>query len=215
MAPPFGLTCAASSGGTCASTGTGNISDSVDLAVGATVTYALTATISAAATGTLVNTASIATPTGTTDPTPGNNSATDSDTLNRSVDLQITKTDLVTAAVPGGSVTYTIVAKNLGPSVVTGATVADTIPASLTLASWTCVASSGATCAASGTGSINDTVNLVVGATATYTLTATVVPTATGGLTNTATVATPTGTADRPQFDLGRRALIRACAAFA
>ncbi len=46
-------------------------------------------------------------PAGVTDPTPGNNSATDSDTLAASADLAITKTDGVTTATPGGSVTYT------------------------------------------------------------------------------------------------------------
>ena len=41
----------------------------------------------------------------------------------------ITKTDGVTTATPGGSVTYTITASNAGPSNATGATVADTFPA--------------------------------------------------------------------------------------
>ena len=45
-------------------------------------------------------------------------------------DLSITKTDGVTTATPGGSVTYTITATNAGPSNATGATVADTFPAS-------------------------------------------------------------------------------------
>ena len=54
-------------------------------------------------------------PAGVTDPTPGNNSATDSDTLAASADLAITKTDGVTTATPGGSVTYTITASNAGP----------------------------------------------------------------------------------------------------
>jgi uncharacterized repeat protein (TIGR01451 family) len=72
-----------------------------------------------------------------TDPTPGNNSATDSDTLAGSADLSVTKTDGVTTATAGGSVTYTITASNAGPSNATGATVADTFPASLTC-TWTC-----------------------------------------------------------------------------
>ena len=40
-------------------------------------------------------------------------------------DLAITKTDGVTTATAGGSVTYTITASNAGPSTATGATVAD------------------------------------------------------------------------------------------
>ena len=101
-------------------------------------------------------------PAGVTDPTPGNNSATDTDTLAASADLSITKTDGVTTATPGGSVTYTIVATNAGPSNATGATVADTFPASLTC-TWTCVGAGGGTCTASGSGNINDTVNLPIG----------------------------------------------------
>ncbi len=108
----------------------------------------MTATISAAATGTLANTATVAAPGGVTDPVPGNNSATDTDTLVRNADLSITKTDGVTTAAPGGSVTYTIVASNAGPSNVTNATVADTFPASST-ATWTCAGAGGGTCSAS------------------------------------------------------------------
>ena len=56
-----------------------------------------------------------------------------------SADLSITKTDGVTTAVPGGSVTYTITGSNAGPDPVTGATIADTFPASETC-TWTCLA---------------------------------------------------------------------------
>ena len=101
-------------------------------------------------------------PAGVTDPTPGNNTATDTDTLGASADLSITKTDGVTTATPGGSVTYTIMATNAGPSTATGATVADTFPASLTC-TWTCAGAGGGTCTAAGSGNINDTVNLPVG----------------------------------------------------
>ena len=77
-------------------------------------------------------------------------------------DLAITKTDGVTAATPGGSVTYTITASNAGPDGVTGATVADTFPAALAC-TWTCVGAGGGTCTAAGSGNINDTVDLPVG----------------------------------------------------
>ena len=54
-------------------------------------------------------------------------------------DLSITKTDGQTTATPGQAITYTIVATNAGPSTITGATVADTVPADLTGVTWTCV----------------------------------------------------------------------------
>jgi len=140
----------------------------------------------------------VATPPGVTDPDPANNSATDIDTLTPQADLSITKTDGVTAVLPGGSVTYTIVASNAGLSNATGATVTDTFPASLA-ATWTCVGTLGGTCTAAGAGNISDTVNLPAGGSVTYTVSATVSPSATGTLSNTATVTAPPGVTDSNQ----------------
>ena len=191
-------TCIASSGSSCAASGSGAINDAtVHLVKGGTATYTLTLTIPSGFTGNLVNTASIANPTGVTDPTPGNNSATDTDTPNASADTSITKTDGSPTYTPGGTAVYTIVATNAGPADVTGATVADALPSGITTASWTCVASAGSSCAASGSGSINDaTVHLIKGGTATYTLTLTIPASFTGSLVNTATIANPTGVSD-------------------
>ena len=189
-------TCVGAGGGTCPASGSGSLSASVNLPVGATATFTLTATLSASATGTLVNTVSIAAPGGVIDPNPGNNSATDTDTINPTADLSITKTDGSATAIPGNPVTYTIVASNAGPSAVTGASVTDTLPAVLTGASWTCAGAGGGTCTASGTGNIADTVNLPVGGTVTYTLTATLSAAATGTLLNTVTVTVPAGVTD-------------------
>ncbi|HLX23944.1 MAG TPA: DUF11 domain-containing protein [Usitatibacter sp.] len=188
-------TCVGAGGGTCTASGSGNINDSVNLPPGGSVTYTASAVISAAATGTLSNTAAIAVPGGVTDPNPGNNSATDTDTLGANADLAITVTDGVTTATSGGSVTYTITASNAGPSNATGATVADTFPASLTV-TWTCVGAGGGTCTASGSGNINNTVNLPAGGSVTYTASATISAGATGTLSNTATIAAPGGVTD-------------------
>jgi uncharacterized repeat protein (TIGR01451 family) len=103
-------------------------------------------------------------------------------------DLSITKTDGVTTAVPGGSVTYTITASNAGPDAVSGATVADTFPAALTC-TWTCAGAGGGTCTAAGAGNLNDTVNLPAGGSVSYTASCTISPAATGSLSNTATVS--------------------------
>ncbi len=188
-------TCAGAGGGTCTAAGAGNINDSANLPSGGSVTYTAVCTISGAATGTLSNTATVAAPGGVTDPTPGNNSATDSDTLGASADLSITKTDGVTTATAGGSTTYTITASNAGPSNATGATVADTFPASLTC-NWTCVGAGGGTCTAAGAGNINDSANLPSGGGVTYTAVCTISGAATGTLSNTATVAAPGGVTD-------------------
>jgi len=176
-------------GGTAPASGSGNINASVNLPVGGSVTFTVSATISPAATGSLSNTATIAVPVGATDPTPGNNSATDTDTLVPNADLAITKTDGIANAIPGSLVTYTITATNAGPSNVPSATVADTLPASLTGVAWTAVGAGGGTATASGSGNINDTVSLPAGASVTYTVTATISPSATGSLSNTASVS--------------------------
>lgn len=112
-----------------------------------------------------------------------------------SADLSITKTDGVTTVTAGGSTTYTITASNAGPDN-TMATVADTFPAAVTSVTWTCTTTGGGTCAASGTGNINELVNMPVGSTVKYTATAQISPSATGTLSNTATVAAVSPTVD-------------------
>ncbi|MFC3195683.1 COG1361 S-layer family protein [Marinicella sediminis] len=114
-------------------------------------------------------------------------------------DLSVTKTDGVTAAVAGGSVTYTMVVTNNGPDDVTGVTVADTFPAALTNCSTTCVASAGSACTTGPVaGNLNDTlVDLLNAGTATYTSTCDIPSNAAaGGLSNTVTVTEPVGTTD-------------------
>ncbi|WP_429019339.1 DUF11 domain-containing protein [Comamonas sp. 4034] len=113
-----------------------------------------------------------------------------------SADLSITNTSASTSVAPGATVTYTITASNAGPTDATGATVTSTLPAALTGATWTCAGAGGGTCAASGSGNISDTVNLPVGATVTYTVTAKVAANASGSLTSTASIAAPAGVDD-------------------
>jgi uncharacterized repeat protein (TIGR01451 family) len=106
--------------------------------------------------------------------------------------LSITKTDGVTTVYRGGSVTYTVVVTNGSSYPVTG-TVTDTVPASVTGVTWTCVASGGSSCtAASGSGNtINTSATLQAAGTATYTVSGTISASASGTLTNTANVAVP------------------------
>src|SRR5207248_977859 len=110
--------------------------------------------------------------------------------------LAITKTDGVASVNAGGSTTYTVVATNGGPSAVVGATVTDTAPSTMTFSAWSCVASVGSSCPASGSGNISASVNLLSGGTATFTVDATVAGNATGSIVNTATIAPPAGVTD-------------------
>ena len=190
-------TCVGSGNGVCPASGAGNISASVDLPVGGSVTFTVTANIAAGATGSLVNTASVAAPIGVNDPFLGNNSATDTDTRIPFADLQITKTDNTSVVTAGGTTTYTIVASNAGPDPVTGATVTDNFPATITTVTWTCSGTLGGTCTPAGAGNINDSaVNLPVGASVTYSAIAQISPAATFGMSNTATVTPPAGVVD-------------------
>ena len=176
------------------------------LANGATYQIVVTATVSAV-TGTVANTASITPPAGASDPTPGNNSATDSDPVIAGAvlaDLAITKTNGVSSLTPGGSTTYVITVTNNGPAEVTGATVTDLAPIGLAINSWTCVVSNAGSgglvttaCGSpNGSGNINASVTLKVGGVITFTVPATVAANATGTIVNIATVNLPAGVTD-------------------
>ncbi len=189
-------TCVGAGGAACTAAGSGNINETVNLPAGGSVTFTASGLIDAGATGTLVNTAVVAVSAGVTDPTPANNSATDTDTLTPTADLSITKTDGLTVANPGESTTYTITVSNVGPSTAVNATVTDTFPAALTGVTWTCAGTGGATCTAAGAGDIADTVTLPPGSSLTYIINATIDAAATGTLANTATVTAPGGVTD-------------------
>lgn len=110
----------------------------------------------------------------------------------READLSVTKTDGLTTTTQGATLTYTITVNNAGPSSVVGATVLDTMPSQLESVTWTCTASSGSSCPASGSGTINAMVNILNGGSLTFSVTAIVSPTAPSGtLTNSARVLRP------------------------
>jgi len=104
-------------------------------------------------------------------------------------DLSITKTNNQAVYTPGLTTQYTITATNNGPLGVVGATVVDALPGGIITAAWTCTSSGGSCTDASGTGSINTTVDLPNGATATFILDMDIPLSFTGSLVNTATVS--------------------------
>lgn len=132
---------------------------------GGTLTLSITATITAT-TGQVTNTATIAPPTGYVDIVPGDNTDSDTNTvISPSADLAITKTNTPAAGandqnddvlLSGRQTTYTIVARNHGPSAVTNAVIHDRTEAGLSgcaLASPACQVTSGtATCPVVGSG---------------------------------------------------------------
>ena len=188
---------ATGSGGTTgfSASGTGSISDSLTIPSGGSVTYTVVAALVSSATGTLSNTATASASDASTV------TATDTDTLGPRATLSITKTDnhggssathTAGSAVPGTSITYTIVATNSGPSTAFGASVTDPLASNPTIGSdsWTATGSGGTTgYSASGTGSISDSLTIPSGGSVTYTVVAALVSSASGTLSNTATAS--------------------------
>jgi uncharacterized repeat protein (TIGR01451 family) len=166
------------------------------LPVGAAPNIVITVTAPATP-GTISNTATVSA--AETDPVPGNNNDTEDTTVNTlppQADLSIVKTDGGVEGRWGQPLTYTLTITNAGPSGVAGATVTDNFPAGLSNVSWTCAASAGSTCPASGSGNIAASVDLLPSGTATFTATGTVDPGTLGPLVNTATIAPPGSVTD-------------------
>ncbi len=178
-----------------APSGSGSISTTANLGLNATATFTVTATVSAAATGTVANTAIANSPATIPDSVIGNNSATDADPITLAGNLSIVKT-LTSTAIPGTNVSYQIVATNSGPSVVVGAVVTDTLPASLSNATWTCISANASCPAASGAGNVAASVNIGSAGSVTFVVTAKLAPDFVGSLSNTATIAAPAGFVD-------------------
>jgi VCBS repeat-containing protein len=97
---------------------------------------------------------------------------------------------------PGDLVVWDVVVENLGPGPVTDAQVTDTLPAGISGATWTCAVLSGtASCSASGSGDIDELVDMNAGSALLFTVTATLTtPDAT--ISNTASVVAPVGVTD-------------------
>jgi uncharacterized repeat protein (TIGR01451 family) len=88
------------------------------------------------------------------DPTPANNSATDTTPVNAAPDLAIVKDDGGVSTTPGGTVTYTLAFSNVGNQGATGVVLTDVVPANTTFnpgassAGWACAPdnNAGSTC---------------------------------------------------------------------
>lgn len=104
-------------------------------------------------------------------------------------DLGITNTNNQMVYTPGQTAQYTITATNNGPLGVLGAEVVNALPGGITTAAWTCTSGSGSCTDASGTGSINTTVDLPNGASAIFVVDMVIPLSFTGSLINTATVS--------------------------
>jgi uncharacterized repeat protein (TIGR01451 family) len=180
-------------------THTGDLLTTVTLTPGAFVTFMVSGEVdpsTPAGTNTLTNTATVSAPFAVTDLN-SNTSATDTDSVTPQFDVAVTNTDGVTSVTRGEFTTYTIVVTNNGPSAVTGEQVTDLFPSDFTNVSWTSVATGGSSVAqASGTGNIQTAVDLASGGSATFIAIGEISRSATGTLSNTASVTAPLNETD-------------------
>jgi uncharacterized repeat protein (TIGR01451 family) len=196
----FTWTCAASAGSSCAASGTGDIHDSADIAEIGRLTYTVKGTVPASVRGTLTNVVTVT-------PTPGETIPVCDPDCEAAVSvppapvvgLAVAKRVVPDPYVRGRRLAYTVTVSNSGPSDAFGARVNDPLPAGLAGHgfTWTCRASAGSSCAASGSGAINDVVAIAVGGHLTYTVTGTVPPGTRGTLTETATVTPSSADTDQ------------------
>ncbi len=129
------------------------------------------------------------------DPTPGNNSATDTTPITPVADLSITKSDSPDPVNAGSNITWSITVANAGPSAATAASWSDALPAStsfvslVSAAGWSCT-----TPAMGANGTISCSNASFAAGNASFTLVAKVAPATAPGSTvsNTATVTSST-----------------------
>ncbi|MEZ5442876.1 MAG: choice-of-anchor Q domain-containing protein [Lysobacterales bacterium] len=116
--------------------------------------------------------------------------------------LQISVDDGTGFALPGSFVEYEILVANAGPLAVTGARVQDPVPTGLTTVLWTCTPVQGANCpTASGSGGIDELVDLPVNAVLRFVYSATVTAALGETITHTATIDVPAGTIETDASD--------------
>ncbi|MEO5559571.1 MAG: hypothetical protein ABIO49_07120 [Dokdonella sp.] len=120
----------------------------------------------------------------------------DCQAVNTDASVSTTVTSTSTAYTPGTPLQYSITIGNSGPASSTGTTVVDTFPSAYSGAIWTCAASGGASCTASGSGNIIDSATLPSGSQVVYTVNGTVIAGTTGTLSNTATAIVHAPTTD-------------------
>jgi len=193
---------AAGAGSACpAATGSGDLNETIDVGAGGAVEFVISVAVKEFATGSVANTVTITPPAGFTDATTGNNAATTHDDIRTWSDLAITKRT-TGRVVPGRTVHYEIVVTNNGPSGVTGARIQDDLAPVFSNVAWSCSASGGAECTASGTGDLDDTAPFIAaGGKLTYEIEADLNLEALGTVDNTASIVAPPEVVERVPGD--------------
>jgi len=127
------------------------------------------------------------------------NASTDTETHTVTVDgadLAIVKRNGLRVLPGGQPFTYILLVSNAGPQSVVNARVSDILPNQLGNASWTCSGTGGASCPASGVGTVDALVNLPAGSSVSFALTVTAQANPEQVISNTATVTPPVNAPD-------------------
>ena len=186
--------------------GSGNLNTRANLAPSGSVVYTVQAKINALANTDQTNTATV-TPPGSVATTV--EFATADATVAPVVQVapSVSKSASVPTYTQGTStkLSYTIVARNDGPSGANGFTIVDTPPSGVSIGTWSCAVTTPGSvttpdvttaCGAlEGSGALNTTANLQAGAMITFTVQASIAANATGTLTNAVSITAPKGVA--------------------
>jgi uncharacterized repeat protein (TIGR01451 family) len=103
-------------------------------------------------------------------------------------DLGITLSDGLDFYLPGSQTAYVLTVVNTGDATASKAALTSSLPAGISQATWTAAYSGGGSGPVVGAGSLNESLNLPAGAQATFTVLATISPSATGPLVTSAKV---------------------------
>ncbi|MGA9829000.1 MAG: PQQ-dependent sugar dehydrogenase [Rhodanobacteraceae bacterium] len=108
-------------------------------------------------------------------------------------DIAVSLDDGLDTLLRGQTVIWTLQISNHGVNALSGVAVDAVLPADLVGAHWTCSASAGSSCTASGSGAPTDDADLAVGGEVVYSITATLGAQAAGDLTVSASATIPAG----------------------
>lgn len=170
------------------------IDTEVDLGATGWSALEVSATVHPSARGDIINTVAVQPATGL-DPVPGNNSSTATAAIEVISDISVTKTGPA-EVVAGTQIEYQISVGNAGPSDALGIMVTDVFPVPLSQISWTCNASGGSICPASGTGLLDFQASVLVGNTLDITVLGLVDPAFIGEITNIVLLTPEPGATD-------------------
>jgi uncharacterized repeat protein (TIGR01451 family) len=136
-----GVTTAGGGTLTLSATSSSQFNGTLTLPAGSTVSLSLRAI--AGGVGVQVNNASVTAPASVIDTNPANNTAQATVTIPLPANLQVDKTNGVSALGSGNTTSYTITVSNLGPNAADGSTLADAAVAGLSCTSVTCAGATG------------------------------------------------------------------------